>query len=74
MNYYKFSIYYAISVDGGLSAWSAFSKCSRSCGAGHTHRTRACTNPSPAHGGKNCKAVLKETKTCKIKECPGLLL
>uniref|UniRef100_A0A7M5UUX8 Hemicentin-1 n=1 Tax=Clytia hemisphaerica TaxID=252671 RepID=A0A7M5UUX8_9CNID len=57
-------------VDGGLSTWSAFSKCSKACGAGHTHRTRSCTNPSPAHGGKGCEGALVEKKSCKVKECP----
>ena len=36
-------------VDGG---WSAWSECSKKCGKGKI--TRTCTNPKPAHGGKDC--------------------
>jgi len=36
-------------------------------------RTRQCNNPVPAHGGKDCDGELKETKPCKLKECPGMI-
>ena len=58
-------------VDGGLSEWSSYSKCSESCGDGTMFRRRSCTNPSPKHGGKQCQGTLKQTTQCKIKECPG---
>ncbi|XP_057298019.1 SCO-spondin-like isoform X2 [Hydractinia symbiolongicarpus] len=57
-------------IDGGLSPWSAFSACSETCGNGIQNRQRTCTNPSPQHGGKGCTGNLKETRACKIKECP----
>ena len=51
--------------------WSAFGECSRTCGDGTQERTRSCTNPSPAHGGKECVGNTKESRQCKVKECPG---
>ncbi|CAC5393669.1 unnamed protein product [Mytilus coruscus] len=64
-------------IDGG---WTSFSKftwnndCSAACGVGVEtgYRTRSCSNPTPAHGGKACSgaATEKATRSCKIKECP----
>ncbi|EDO35765.1 predicted protein, partial [Nematostella vectensis] len=53
--------------------WSDFSKwstCSKSCGGGIMSRTRTCSNPKPAHGGKECEGDAKETKACGISPCP----
>jgi len=52
-------------VNGGLSQWSAYTACSKSCGEGGT-------NPPPAHGGKACAGQTKESAKCKVKECPGM--
>ena len=41
-------------VDGNYTDWGEFSRCSVSCGNGSQIRQRTCTNPRPAHGGKNC--------------------
>ncbi|XP_066920815.1 SCO-spondin-like isoform X2 [Clytia hemisphaerica] len=57
-------------VNGGLSSWSPFTACSKTCGDGTQSRTRACTNPPPAHGGKACSGNLKDSRKCKVKECP----
>lgn len=67
-----------ILVDGG---WTSFSKftwnndCSAACGVGveSGYRTRSCSNPTPAYGGKTCSgaATEKATRSCKIKECPS---
>jgi len=62
-----------ILVDGGFTNWTPFSACSKTCGQGVLSRTRTCTNPEPAHGGKECVGESKETKTCKTKECPGMV-
>ena len=59
-------------MNGGLSAWSEFSECSATCGDGAQERTRTCTNPAPAHGGKDCVGDRKLIQECKVKECPGM--
>uniref|UniRef100_A0A3Q1FCU8 SCO-spondin n=1 Tax=Acanthochromis polyacanthus TaxID=80966 RepID=A0A3Q1FCU8_9TELE len=59
-------------VDGGLSAWSLWSPCSLSCGGlGLKTRSRGCTNPAPAHGGRNCQGPRQETTYCQAPDCPG---
>jgi len=57
-------------VDGGYTNWSKWSKCSVACGDGVQYRTRSCTNPKPANGGKKCFGNSKETKSCKGTFCP----
>merc|ERR1712168_154967 len=56
-------------VDGGWSAFSGWGTCSKKCGGGTQKRTRTCTNPKPAHGGKNCVGKAVETKKCNTKAC-----
>ena len=58
-------------VDGGWSDWGPFGECSKSCGTGNKVRNRSCNNPSPDHGGEQCKGLPTESETCKIKDCPG---
>lgn len=59
-------------VDGGLSAWSSWSSCSLSCGGlGLKTRTRGCTQPAPAHGGRDCQGPRQETTYCQAPDCPG---
>ena len=55
-----------IPVDGGVSTWSEWSLCdSNQCNvAGKQKRTRTCTNPTPKHGGKDCKEPLIEERSC----------
>jgi hypothetical protein len=55
-------------VDGGWSAWSAWSACT----AGWQTRTRTCSNPAPANGGKPCSGPAAETQACK-EPCKGFL-
>uniref|UniRef100_A0A3Q2QHI6 SCO-spondin n=1 Tax=Fundulus heteroclitus TaxID=8078 RepID=A0A3Q2QHI6_FUNHE len=58
-------------VDGGLSPWGAWSPCSLSCGGlGVKIRTRGCTQPAPAHGGRDCKGPRQETTYCQTLDCP----
>eukprot|EP00112_Aurelia_sp_Birch-Aquarium-sp1_P001384 Seg1147.11 transcript_id=Seg1147.11/GoldUCD/mRNA.D3Y31 product=Hemicentin-1 protein_id=Seg1147.11/GoldUCD/D3Y31 len=60
-------------VDGGYTAWTQYGACSKSCGPGRLQtRTRTCTNPSPAHGGRNCLKLgpPSESKACPTKHCP----
>ena len=58
-------------VDGGFSQWSGFGVCNKRCGGGTQFRTRRCTNPSPAHGGKDCVGRKTETRSCNTDRCSG---
>ncbi len=59
-------------VDGGLSPWGSWSSCSLSCGGlGLKTRTRSCTQPAPAHGGRDCQGPRQETTYCQAPDCPG---
>ena len=61
------------SVDGGLSEWSEWSTCTKTCGTGEEQRTRTCTNPTPFHGGQDCSGPLTDAQPCNTQECPGEL-
>ncbi|XP_068760301.1 coadhesin-like [Montipora capricornis] len=52
-------------VDGGLSEWSVWSPCPGGCNY-ITTRSRTCTNPAPAFGGKDCSG-----HTTEDQHCPG---
>ncbi|KAF7648727.1 hypothetical protein LDENG_00152740 [Lucifuga dentata] len=58
-------------VDGGLSHWGRWSPCSLSCGGlGLKTRSRSCTQPAPAYGGKDCQGPRQETMYCQVPDCP----
>ena len=63
-------------VDGGYSQWNSWNACSKSCGGGNQRRTRKCTNPKPAFGGKDCSKLgpAEESQTCETRDCPGNLI
>ena len=50
------------------SSWSAWPKCSRTCGGGVTHRERTVVQ-TPAYGGVKCPP-LTDLKACATKPCP----
>uniref|UniRef100_A0A3Q3NA32 SCO-spondin n=1 Tax=Mastacembelus armatus TaxID=205130 RepID=A0A3Q3NA32_9TELE len=57
-------------LDGGLSPWGPWSPCSLSCGGvGVKTRSRSCTQPAPAHGGRNCQGLRQETTYCQAPDC-----
>ena len=58
-------------VDGGWSDLGEWSVCSVECGGGSQIRTKTCTNPSPANGGKECEGEDEELRTCNPDPCPG---
>lgn len=65
-------------VDGQWSdygQWSAWSLCDATCDGGTQlrNRTRTCTNPAPAYGGKQCLGNVssRDSQICNIKSCPG---
>uniref|UniRef100_T1IWV1 Peptidase M12B domain-containing protein n=1 Tax=Strigamia maritima TaxID=126957 RepID=T1IWV1_STRMM len=55
---------------GGWGEWSRFLDCSRTCGGGVHFRTRKCSNPKPAFGGKQCEGPTEEFEMCNIQNCP----
>ncbi|XP_001631794.2 uncharacterized protein LOC5511370 [Nematostella vectensis] len=57
-------------VNGGWSAYSSWSSCTKSCGGGTQTRTRTCTNPKPSNGGRDCRGDPKKTRKCGIAPCP----
>ncbi|XP_061527353.1 A disintegrin and metalloproteinase with thrombospondin motifs 13 [Phycodurus eques] len=56
-------------VHSSWSGWSGFSRCSRTCGGGVTHRTRRCNNPRPALGGDDCVGLSIEAELCNQQAC-----
>ena len=59
-------------MDGGWTSWGNWSKCSVSCGGGTQTRSRSCTNPPAAYGGKPCLGLKEITQDCnKDIMCPG---
>lgn len=61
-------------IDCQVSAWSAWSTCTASCGGGSQSRTRSVTQ-SPSGGGAACP-VLSESQSCNTHGCgtPSYLL
>ncbi|XP_046705102.1 spondin-1b isoform X3 [Silurus meridionalis] len=54
-------------VDCMLSEWSEWSECNKSCGKGHTIRTRM-VKLEPEFGGLPCPETVQRKK-CKIRKC-----
>ena len=50
-----------------------WSVCSVTCGGGNMTRTRACNNPAPAMGGKDCSQFGPpvEVMKCNEQQCPS---
>ncbi|KAL4660839.1 A disintegrin and metalloproteinase with thrombospondin motifs 12 [Arapaima gigas] len=56
-------------VNGGWGEWSAWSHCSRTCGAGVQSAQRECNQPKPEFGGKYCMGERKRYHVCNTKHC-----
>lgn len=50
-----------------MSDWTEWSECTKSCGKGHTIRTRTVTL-EPQFGGDHCSETIQRKK-CKIRKC-----
>lgn len=61
----------ACPVDGGWSPWGAWWACNADCGGGVQLRTRTCTNPAPANGGKACSGDDTDVQACNTQTCPS---
>ncbi|XP_077203070.1 A disintegrin and metalloproteinase with thrombospondin motifs 12 [Paroedura picta] len=57
-------------VNGAWGSWSAWSHCTRTCGAGIQAAERQCNNPEPQFGGKYCTGERKRYNMCNVKACP----
>ena len=58
-------------MDGGWSAWTRWTPCTTTCGRGEARRTRTCTEPPAAHGGRECGGERFQTNNCILRRCPG---
>ncbi|KAL5248998.1 hypothetical protein ACHWQZ_G018005 [Mnemiopsis leidyi] len=61
-------------VNGRYGSWSDWSACSADCGGGTQTRTRTCTNPAPANGGRDCVGSSSKTRECNIGKCVELIV
>lgn len=49
-----------------FSLWTGWTECSKSCGEGYKIRQRRCLSKE-----KDCEGLLKQNRTCSLRECPG---
>ncbi|XP_030853395.1 hemicentin-1 isoform X1 [Strongylocentrotus purpuratus] len=56
-------------VDGKWTPWSPWSECSETCGESSRRKTRECTNPAPAHGGRPCIGAAELIQACHTPPC-----
>ncbi|XP_072199268.1 hemicentin-1 isoform X3 [Excalfactoria chinensis] len=59
-----------VRVHGGFSDWLEWQPCSVTCGQGVQERTRQCSNPLPANGGRPCEGPDTDVRSCHNKPCP----
>ncbi|KAI6240745.1 hypothetical protein M3Y99_00417700 [Aphelenchoides fujianensis] len=57
-----------VRIDGGWTAWSEWSPCSRTCGKGRRKRRRECTNPKPQRG-RYCEGAMVDSESCNSGSC-----
>ena len=59
-------------VNGRYTEWSRWGDCSATCGGGELTKTRTCTDPAPANGGKDCVGVASLSQACNKHACQGI--
>ena len=64
-------LYLFFLVNGNWGEWTAYGRCSVSCGGGQNTRLRLCDNPAPSGGGDKCQGDSKESLICFTQACPG---
>ncbi|GCB63164.1 hypothetical protein scyTo_0013161 [Scyliorhinus torazame] len=60
-------------VNGNWGPWNPWNLCSQTCGGGQSKRSRSCSNPPPASGGKVCLGANVQMQRCGMDLCPGPL-
>uniref|UniRef100_A0A674GUB8 ADAM metallopeptidase with thrombospondin type 1 motif 12 n=1 Tax=Taeniopygia guttata TaxID=59729 RepID=A0A674GUB8_TAEGU len=56
-------------IHGEWGAWSSWSHCTMTCGAGVQSAERLCDNPEPQFGGDYCTGERKRYRMCNISPC-----
>ncbi|KAG5268284.1 hypothetical protein AALO_G00210820 [Alosa alosa] len=56
--------------DGGWSAWTSWTDCTKSCGGGVKSRRRDCDHPPPQGHGDYCEGRASEIISCNTDHCP----
>ncbi|XP_031556840.1 uncharacterized protein LOC116293538 isoform X2 [Actinia tenebrosa] len=58
-------------VNGGYTEWGEWTQCDVTCGGGRRLRSRACTNPLPQFGGRNCDSEGPDVQedSCNTRPC-----
>ena len=56
-------------VNGGLTPWSPWSTCSKTCDSGTRERYRMCSNPQPLCNGKPCEGCTVDREQCNVQKC-----
>jgi len=59
-----------VPVAGKWTDWTDWTECTATCGGGNQERSRACTNPPPSGGGKDCRGAGSQSRQCNKKACP----
>ncbi len=58
-----------MTVDCGVSPWSEWSVCSKTCGGGQQTQTRTISKQAQ-NGGTACPTSLSQTQACNTQACP----
>ncbi|XP_071130861.1 uncharacterized protein [Mytilus edulis] len=57
-------------INGGWNNWGSWGSCSVTCASGTQTKSRACNNPSAAHGGADCSGGTTASQACTLSACP----